>query len=144
MPGAFKDCDGMTVPVCWGHIHDDPMRVLGRALLEHKDDGTFMPISTLTTLSRGGMQKELVQHGDVCSLSICANNLVRKGSSIADGVIREVSLVLSGMNPGAYIDTVLAHEEGSEEEAIIYTGEELELYHADSIDEERTDDEKDR
>lgn len=113
MPGAFKDCDGMTVPVCWGHIHDDPMRVLGRALLEHKDDGTYAYIDFNNT-EQGRNAKELVQHGDVCSLSICANNLVRKGSSIADGVIREVSLVLSGMNPGAYIDTVLDRGEGSE------------------------------
>lgn len=141
MPGAFKDCDGMTVPVCWGHIHDDPMRVLGRALLEHKDDGTYAYIDFNNT-EQGRNAKELVQHGDVCSLSICANNLVRKGSSIADGVIREVSLVLSGMNPGAYIDTVLDHGEGSEGEVIIYTGEELELYHADSIDDGKTDDGK--
>ena len=130
MKDAFKDCDGLTVPLCWGHNHDDPTRVLGHALLENREDGVYTYCKFNDT-EQGQNAKLLVEHGDVTALSIYANKLKKQGNFVMHGAIREVSLVLAGANPGAYIETVLAHGEEVEGEAIIYTGEELSLMHSD-------------
>ena len=130
MKDAFKDCDGLTVPLCWGHNHDDPSRVLGHALLENREDGVYTYCKFNDT-EQGQNAKLLVQHGDVTALSIYANKLKKQGNYVMHGAIREVSLVLAGANPGAFIETVLAHGEEVEGEAIIYTGEELSLMHSD-------------
>ena len=131
MKDAFKDCDGLTVPLCWGHNHDDPSRVLGHALLENREDGVYTYCKFNDT-EQGQNAKLLVEHGDVTALSIYANKLKKQGNFVMHGAIREVSLVLAGANPGAYIETVLAHGEEVEGEAIIYTGEELSLMHSDN------------
>ena len=127
---AFKDCDGERVPLVWMHQHNNPENVLGHAMLENRDDGVYAYCSFNNT-ARGREAKETVRHGDICSLSIYANQLKQKGSDVVHGVIREVSLVLSGANPGAYIESIgFAHgEDGDTDEAIIYTGEELSLTH---------------
>lgn len=127
---AFKDNDGQTVPLCWGHNHDDPNRVLGHALLENRDEGVYAYCKFNDT-EAGQTAKLLVQHGDVNALSIYANQLKQNLSTVLHGNIREVSLVLSGANPGAFIDTVIAHGDDSDEEAVIFTGEEIALYHSD-------------
>lgn len=130
MPGAFKDNDGQTVPLVWNHDHNDPNNVLGHALLENRADGVYAYCSFNDSES-GQTARELVQHGDVSSLSIYANKLKQNGSNVVHGAIREVSLVLSGANPGAYIDSVVVHSDGTDEEAMIYNGfEGLELFHA--------------
>ena len=129
-PGAFKDMDGATVPLVWGHNHGDPMCVLGNAVLEHRDEGMYT-YGTFNDTEQGRNAKTLVEHGDVVSLSICANKLEQDGDTVMHGIIREVSLVLAGANPGAFIDSVIMHGEESDE-AIIYTGEDLVLNHADS------------
>lgn len=133
---AFKDCDGRTVPLVWGHMHDDPTRVLGHALLENRDEGVYAYCKFNDTES-GQNAKLLVQHGDIDALSIYANQLKQQGGKVLHGAIREVSLVLAGANPGAFIDTVIAHGDGMDEEAVIYTGEEISLFHADSDKEEK-------
>lgn len=131
MPGAFKDADGQEVPLVWNHIHDDPFNVLGKAALEHRDDGVYA-YCTFNDTKQGKNAKMLVQHGDVVALSICANKLKQDGSKVMHGVIRELSLVLAGANPGAFIDSVsLSHGEESSDEAIIYTGENIMIYHSD-------------
>ena len=135
MKDAFKECDGLTVPLCWGHNHDDPSRVLGHALLENREDGVYTYCKFNDT-EQGQNAKLLVEHGDVTALSIYANKLKKQGNFVMHGAIREVSLVLAGANPGAYIETVLAHGEEVEGEAIIYTGEELSLMHSDDESEE--------
>lgn len=127
---AFKDNDGQTVPLCWGHNHDDPNRVLGHALLENRDEGVYAYCKFNDT-EAGQTAKLLVQHGDVNALSIYANQLKQKLSTVLHGNIREVSLVLAGANPGAFIDTVIAHSDDADEEAVIFTGEEIALYHSD-------------
>ena len=131
---AFKHCDGQKVPLCWGHQHDDPLRVLGHALLENREEGVYTYCKFNDTES-GQAAKELVEHGDVCALSIYANQLKQNGPNVVHGAIREVSLVLAGANPGAYIDSIIKHGEESDEEAIIYTGEEIALAHSDESDE---------
>lgn len=127
---AFKDNDGQTVPLCWGHNHNDPNRVLGHALLENRDEGVYAYCKFNDT-EAGKTAKLLVQHGDVNALSIYANQLKQQLSTILHGNIREVSLVLAGANPGAFIDTVIAHGDDADEEAVIFTGEEIALYHSD-------------
>lgn len=143
---AFKDNDGQIVPLVWQHSHDNPENVLGHALLENREDGVYTYCKFNDT-DAGKNAKMLVQHGDITSLSIYANKLVQKGVEVVHGMIREVSLVLSGANPGALIDNFsIAHSTGAyknmEEEAIIYTGEEItnqELEHAtDSQNESKT------
>lgn len=124
---AFKDCDGKTVPLVWHHIHNDPMNVLGHADLENRDDGVYAYCSFNDT-PQGQNAKTLVQHGDVTSMSIYANKLKQQGNNVLHGMIREVSLVLAGANPGAVIDPLsIAHDDGMlvdlEDEAIIYSGE---------------------
>lgn len=128
--GAFKNNDGQTVPLVWNHQHNDSMNVLGHALLQERDQGVYA-YCTFNDTEAGQNAKLLVQHGDVTALSIYANQLKQHGGDVLHGAIREVSLVLAGANPGAYIDAVMSHGEESDEEAIIYTGEELELSHSD-------------
>lgn len=132
---AFKHNDGQTVPLVWNHQHNDPNEVLGHALLENREEGVYT-YCTFNDTESGKTAKLLVQHGDVSALSIYANKLKQQGSSVIHGAIREVSLVLAGANPGAFIDSVLSHGEESEEEAVIYTGENIELYHAEKSKEE--------
>ena len=130
MKDAFKDCDGQTVPLVWNHQHNDPLNVLGHALLENRDEGVYAYASFNDT-ELGREAKKMVEHGDVKALSIYANKLKQQGGNVLHGAIREVSLVLAGANPGAYIDSVMCHGEESEEEAIIFTGEDIEMYHAE-------------
>lgn len=127
---AFKDNDGQTVPLVWNHSHNDPLNVLGHALLENRDEGVYAYCKFNDT-EAGKNAKELVNHGDVTALSIYANKLKQKGGDVLHGAIREVSLVLAGANPGAFIDSIMSHGEESDEEAIIYTGEEIALSHAE-------------
>lgn len=127
---AFKHNDGQTVPLVWNHQHNDPLNVLGHALLENRDSGVYA-YCTFNDTEAGKNAKTLVQHGDVTALSIYANQLKQKGGNVEHGMIREVSLVLAGANPGAFIDSILSHGESSDEEGVIYTGETLVLSHAD-------------
>lgn len=129
---AFKHCDGKVVPLVWNHQHSDPHNVLGHALLENREDGVYAYCSFNDTES-GQAAKLLVQHGDVDSLSIYANGLKQNGGNVMHGDIREVSLVVAGANPGAFIDFVsMAHgDEGAEEEVIICPDEPIYLAHAD-------------
>ena len=137
MKDAFKSNDGQIVPLVWNHQHDDPNEVLGHALLENRDEGVYAYCKFNDTES-GKTAKLLVQHGDVNALSIYANQLKQSMSNVIHGNIREVSLVLAGANPGAFIDSVIKHGEEIDEEAIIYTGEELEICHADDKEAEKT------
>ena len=125
---AFIECDGKVVPLVWNHLHNDPTNVLGHALLENREEGVYT-YCTFNDTPAGKNAKELVTHGDVTSLSIYANRLKQNGGDVLHGVIREVSLVLAGANPGASIDAILEHgeygDEYSDEEAIIYTGEDI-------------------
>lgn len=132
---AFKHNNGQTVPLVWNHQHNDPLNVLGHALLENRDEGVYAYCKFNETES-GKNAKLLVEHGDVSALSIYANQLKQKGANVFHGAIREVSLVLAGANPEAFIDNVIRHGEHSDEEAIIYTGEDISLYHADDKKEE--------
>jgi HK97 family phage prohead protease len=135
MKDAFKHNDGQTVPLVWNHQHNDPLNVLGHALLENREEGVYAYCKFNETES-GKNAKLLVEHGDVSALSIYANQLKQNGSNVLHGAIREVSLVLAGANPGAFIDTVIRHGEASDEEAIIYTGKNISLYHSDEKKEE--------
>lgn len=138
---AFKDNDGETVPLVWNHSHNDPMNVLGHALLENRDEGVYV-YGTFNDSAQGKNAKELVEHGDVTALSIYANHLKQHGGDVLHGAIREVSLVLAGANPGAFIDSVMMHGEESDEEAVIYTGEELTLSHDDDYEDKNKEKEK--
>lgn len=131
---AFRDNDGMTVPLVWNHQHNEPENVLGHALLENRDEGVYAYCKFNDTES-GRNAKILVEHGDVSALSIYANKLKQQGSNVLHGAIREVSLVLAGANPGAFIDSVMVHGEGDDDEAIIYSGEEIDFAHADKTSE---------
>ena len=132
---AFKHNDGQTVPLVWNHQHNDPLNVLGHALLENRESGVYAYCKFNET-EAGKNAKMLVEHGDVTALSIYANQLKQKGGNVEHGVIREVSLVLAGANPGAFIDSILRHGEASDEEGVIYTGENIELAHAEEKKEE--------
>ena len=156
---AFADCDGITVPLVYMHDHKDPENVLGHASLENRDEGVYC-YGSFNSTEKGEMAKALVAHGDITSLSIFANQLVKKGSDVLHGAIREVSLVLAGANPGATIDfPVLQHSDGSyedvEDEAIIsykqplsisnelshyFDEDEEDLYH-DDVEEDDEDNE---
>lgn len=138
MKDAFKDNDGQTVPLVWNHQHNDPLNVLGHALLENRSDGVYA-YCTFNDTEAGKNSKQLVEHGDVSALSIYANKLRQKGGNVLHGAIREVSLVLAGANPGAFIDSVMQHGEESDEEAIIYTGEGLSLFHSEDEDSDTDD-----
>lgn len=135
MKDAFKDNDGKKVPLVWNHQHNDPNEVLGHAMLENRDEGVYAYCKFNGTES-GRTAKMLVQHGDVCALSIYANQLKQSMSNVVHGNIREVSLVLAGANPGAFIDSAsIAHGDGEcDDEALIYTGLKLELIHSDEED----------
>lgn len=141
---AFAHNDGQKVPIVWQHAHNDPSNVLGHGYLENREDGVYV-YGTFNDTETGRHGKELVRHGDVTALSIFANKLKQRGNDVIHGQIREVSLVMSGANPGAFIDNVsFGHSDGSEGglsdvEAIIYTGEELELSHKE---EDMADDKK--
>lgn len=133
---AFKGNDGQKVPLVWNHQHNEPFNVLGHALLKNCEDGVYSYCKFNDTES-GQAAKQLVEHGDVTALSIYANQLKQQGGNVLHGSIREVSLVLAGANPGAYIDSIISHGEESEEEAVIYTGEDITLSHGeDESDEE--------
>lgn len=142
MKDAFKQNDGKTVPLVWNHQHNNPEEVLGHALLENRDEGVYAYCKFNDT-ERGKTAKLLVEHGDICALSIYANQLKQSMNNVLHGNIREVSLVLAGANPGASIDSVtLSHGEESEDEAMIYTGEYIELYHSDEKENETMPKEK--
>ena len=128
---AFKDNNGQKVPLVWNHQHNEPFNVLGHALLENREEGVYAYCAFNDT-EAGQNAKRLVEHGDVSALSIYANQLKQHGGDVIHGSIREVSLVLAGANPGAFIDSVICHGEESDEEAIIYTGEDISLSHADN------------
>lgn len=130
MKDAFIENDGKTVPLVWNHQHNDPSNVLGHALLENRNEGVYAYCNFNDTES-GAIAKALVQHGDIVSLSIYANQLKQNGSNVMHGMIREVSLVHAGANPGAFIDEVVSHSDSADGEAVIYTGESLELFHAE-------------
>ena len=137
---AFKHNDGQRVPLVWNHQHDDPYNVLGHALLQNRDEGVYAYCAFNET-EAGKLAKVLVQHGDITALSIYANQLKQQGPNVQHGMIREVSLVHAGANPGARIQTVLKHSDDGEEyaesdECIIHTGMEFSLYHADDEKEE--------
>lgn len=154
---AFKENDGKIVPLVWQHVHDDPTNVLGHALLENRPDGVYA-YGTFNKTPSGRHAKEMVKNGDISSLSIFANKLQQNGSDVIHGIIREVSLVMAGANPGALIDNIsFAHSDGSivesDEEAVIFSGiEGLESFsHADKnsskseeeIEDEEQDEEQD-
>lgn len=138
MPHAFKEQDGVSVPLVWQHGHNEPTNVLGHAILENREDGVYC-YGYFNNTDAGKNAKMLVEHKDIKALSIYANQLVERSKQVIHGAIREVSLVLSGANPGALIDYVtIAHSDGSfepmDDEAIIYTG--LALEHEDKPEEE--------
>ena len=128
---AFKDCDGKRVPLVWNHQHDDVSNVIGYADLQNVSDGVLAHCAFNST-QKGKDGKECVEHGDVVSLSIYANQLKQVGGDVLHGMIREVSLVLAGANPGAYIEEVLTHgDEDGMFSAEIYSGQPIELCHAE-------------
>ena len=135
MPNAFQQSDGRKVPLVWQHGHNDPKNVLGHAILENREDGVYA-YAYFNDTEAAKSAKTLVRHGDITAMSIYANQLIEKSKNVVHGVIREVSLVLSGANPGALIDNVsLTHSDGEIEvlndEAVIYTG--LHLQHEEEI-----------
>lgn len=138
---AFKHCDGVKVPLMWNHDHTDPYRVIGHAMLENRNEGVYAYCS-LNDTDLGKTAKIYVEHGDITSLSIYANQLREQGPNVMHGNIREVSLVIAGANPGAYIDTVISHSDDEDGEAVIYTGMPLELAHADGAKESKDESEE--
>ena len=126
---AFKHNDGQKVPLVWNHQHNNSSEVLGHAILENREEGVYAYCKFNETES-GKNAKLLVQHGDVDALSIYANGLKQQGPNVMHGNIRELSLVLAGANPGAYIESVIVHGESSDEEAYIYTNETIVLEHS--------------
>ena len=138
MKDAFKDNDGKSVPLVWNHQHNDPSNVLGHALLQNRDEGVYA-YCTFNDSEAGKTGKLLVQHGDVCALSIWANQLKQNLNNVVHGNIREVSLVLAGANPGAFIDSIIMHGQESDEEAIIYTGEDIVLSHGDDKEDKKVE-----
>lgn len=143
LANAFKHCDNSQVPLVWNHNYTGPESVIGKAHLEHKDDGVYARCEFNTT-DTANTAKNLVIHGDITALSIYANKLQQQGGRVMQGDIKEVSLVLAGANPGASIQEVLVHGDVCESEATIYNDENIELYHADDKDqneEKNSDDE---
>jgi HK97 family phage prohead protease len=127
---AFKHNSGRKVPLIWNHEHNSPDNVLGHAILENREEGVYA-YCTFNDTPTAQNAKNMVQHGDVEALSIYANQLKKQGSFVMHGQIREVSLVLAGANPGAFIDDVIVHGMRVDDEAVLFTGEEIELYHSD-------------
>ena len=136
--GAFADQDGVKVPLVWNHDHRNMSNVVGHAMLENRDDGVY-GYGVFNDTPNGINARELVAHGDICAMSIYANKLKQSGSDVLHGVIREVSLVYAGANPGAYIDTIISHEDGADEEAIMYFNQPLDLSHGEVKDAEKDD-----
>lgn len=136
---AFKENDGETVSLVWNHEHNDAGAVLGHALLENRDEGVYA-YCTFNDTENGKIAKELVRHGDVSSLSIYANKLKQNGRDVIHGKIRELSLVLAGANPGAYIDYVMAHSDTgeSEDDSLYACYDENIMIHSDESDEEES------
>ena len=143
MKDAFKDQDGMKVPLVWNHQHNSPENVLGHAILENRDDGVYA-YAVFNNNDMGQRAKELVRHGDISALSIFANKLKEQAGRVMHGIIREVSLVLAGANPEAMIDSYVAHSDGSVTEdrtqGWFFSGMDGELYHAESEDKEDEED----
>lgn len=143
MKDAFKHNDGQTVPLVWNHQHNDPQNVLGHALLENREEGVYA-YGFFNDSEYGQQAKELVQHGDITQMSIYANQLKQQktldGANVLHGLIREVSLVYASANPEAYIESIIRHSDNgdvieSEEEGVIYTGENFTLSHSDEQEE---------
>lgn len=138
LQNAFADCDGKTVPLVWNHKHGEANNVLGHAILENRDDGVYC-YGVFNDNPEGRGAKELVRHGDITGLSIYANGLKHvNGRNVQHGIIREVSLVLAGANPGAYIDEVVCHSDDGDDGAVFYTGLDFDeiLEHSDEEYEE--------
>ena len=135
---AFKNQNGQTVPLIWGHNHSDPNCVLGHGVLENRDEGVYAYCSFNDSES-GLAAKKLVKHGDVRSLSICAGQLKQAGANVVHGVIYELSLVLAGANPGAFIDSVMEHGDDSEDRMIIGYDENIMIYHSADEKEEKSE-----
>ena len=133
--GAFADQDGAKVPLVWNHDHKDMSNVIGHVMLKNRDDGVY-GYGSFNDTPNGRSARQLVSHGDIEAMSIYANKLKQKGSDVLHGIIREVSLVYAGANPGAYIDSIISHEDGSDEEAIIYPGEQIDICHGSVADED--------
>lgn len=130
-PDAFAEQDGATVPLVWNHNHVDADNVLGHAILENRGQGVYA-YCYLNNTEQGNNARELVSHGDICALSIFANQLKQNGGDVIHGAIREVSLVLAGANPGAKIENVMSHGENCDDEAIIYNNNDaLDLQHSE-------------
>lgn len=148
MRDAFKDNDHKKVPLVWQHDHMSPDNVLGHAMLENREDGVYA-YGCFNDTPSGLNAKELVKNGDVRALSIYANKLKQDGANVIHGAIREVSLVLAGANPGAYIDTVMVHSDGDEEtedaEICFNLNSNPVIYHSDEVDDKKAnvDDESD-
>jgi len=143
---AFQDSDGKTVPLVWQHLHNDPGNILGHARLENRKDGVYAYCS-LNGSSAAQDAKEAIKHGDISALSIYANSLIEKGKNVIHGAIREVSLVIAGANPEAYIDNLaFEHGDGSvvqdESEAIISANDTLELFHAEELKDDKKEDDQ--
>lgn len=141
MPGAFKEQNYATVPLVWQHDHMTPDNVLGHAILENRSDGVYT-YGFFNNTPSGVNAKECVKNGDVKALSIYANKLKHRGSEVMHGVIREVSLVLAGANPGAYIDTVMVHsddDDDTEDAYIKFVEPDNVLFHSDDSDDESTE-----
>lgn len=136
---AFKDCDGKTVPIFWNHQHDSVDNVLGHGLLENRPEGVYF-YGAFNDDEEGIKARKRVQHGDIRSLSIMANQLKQVGSDVIHGIIREVSLVPAGANPGAFIDTVMAHGEEVGDAMILGYDENIVIYHADELDDTNSKD----
>ena len=131
---AFKHNDGRKVPLIWNHNHNNPNDVLGHAILENRNEGVYA-YCTFNSTPSGVSAKEMVKHGDIEALSIYANQLQKNGSYVMHGQIREVSLVLAGANPGAFIDKVLMHGMEVPDEGVLFTGDTIDLYHGDNEEE---------
>lgn len=139
--GAFADQDGAKVPLVWNHDHRDMDNVIGHALLENRSDGVYA-YGVFNDTKKGINAKQLVEHGDICAMSIYANKLKQSGPDVTHGVIRELSLVYAGANPGAFIDSVISHEDGSDEEAVIYFNQGIDVSHGELRHEEEDDKEE--
>lgn len=140
--GAFADQDGAKVPLVWNHDHRGMENVIGHALLENRSDGVYA-YGVFNETKNGINAKELVEHGDICAMSIYANKLKQNGSDVTHGVIRELSLVYAGANPGAYIDSVITHEDGADEEAVIYFDQAIDASNGELTHEDKETQEKD-
>ena len=130
MADAFAHQDGQKVPLVWNHEHKSPDRILGHAILENKKEGVYA-YCYFNDSPFAQYAKSAVVHGDIDALSIYANRLQQDGSKVLHGFIKEVSLVLAGANPGAFIESIILHSEESEDELILFTGEALELKHSE-------------